>query len=75
LEITDNLSTQQISGIATIGSPDPFGRVTIDFFSNQDLTTPELSLSGYVVDKNNILLVETQGDGFGGVLGGSAVKP
>ena len=66
------LSAQSLAA-STVSSPDSFGRVVFHLLPRTPASFPSLYFAGYIVDATHIRLVETSGDGFMGVLGGTAL--
>ena len=64
--------TPGVSSVST--AADKFGRIEFQLAFTVGTNTYSLSLAGYVVDGNHIRLVETSGDNFLGVLGGTALS-
>jgi hypothetical protein len=64
---------EQSLGASTLSTPDKFGRVVFQLVPGSFSTIPSLYLAGYIVDGSHIRLVETAGDNFQGVMGGTAL--
>ena len=64
--------TPGVSSVST--AADKFGRIEFQLTFTVGTSSESLSLAGYVVDGNHIRLVETSGDNFQGVLGGTALS-
>jgi hypothetical protein len=58
---------------STVSTPDSFGRVVFQIFPRTTVSFSSLYLAGYIVDANRIRLLETSGDGFQGVVSGTAL--
>lgn len=66
--------TGQVSlAASTVSAPDSFGRVVFHLFPSGAQAVISLYLAGYMVDGARIRLIETSGDNFMGVMGGTAV--
>jgi hypothetical protein len=63
----------QSLGASTVSAPDKLGRVVFRLFPGASSAIPSLYLAGYIVDAGHIRLVETYGDNFQGVMGGTAL--
>jgi hypothetical protein len=76
LDITDGtfVSGAQPLAASTVSSPDQFGRVVFQLFPQSSSIFSSLYLAGYIVDANHIRLVESSGDSFQGVMGGTALS-
>ncbi|MGO8796348.1 MAG: hypothetical protein ACLQLC_16120 [Candidatus Sulfotelmatobacter sp.] len=76
LDMTDNftVSGKQSLAPSTVSAPDSFGRVVFQLLPGQNSAILSLNLAGYIVDGNRIRLVETAGDNFQGVMGGTALS-
>jgi hypothetical protein len=73
LDIEDgvNATGEVTLGASTVSAPDQFGEVQIQL-TPSSLVQP-LYLAGYIIDATHIRLIETGGDRFLGVLGGTAL--
>jgi hypothetical protein len=60
-------------GTSSVSTPDQHGRVTIQLNPAASSSLPSLYVTGYVIDASHILLTETSGDNFQGVMGGMAL--
>jgi hypothetical protein len=58
---------------STVSGPDTFGRIVFQLLPRAPATFQSLYLAGYIVDTTQIRLVETLGDNFQGVMGGTAL--
>jgi len=76
LDITDGnvVSGAQPLAASTVSPPDQFGRVVFQLFPQSSSALSSLYLAGYIVDANHIRLVESSGDSFQGVMGGTALS-
>jgi hypothetical protein len=76
IDVNDNLAFS--GGLALAASkvtgPDQFGRVVFQLAPLSASTFPTFYLAGYIVDSSRIRLVETNGDNFQGVMGGTALS-
>jgi hypothetical protein len=76
LDITDGneVSGAQTLAASMVSPPDQFGRVVFQLFPSSSAVLTSFYLAGYVVDANRIRLVESGGDSFQGVMGGTALS-
>ena len=76
LDINDNFiaSGAQPLGTSSVSGPDTLGRVVFQLLPPTPSAFQSLYLAGYIIDANQIRLVETSGDLFQGVMGGRAVS-
>jgi hypothetical protein len=76
LDINDNFiaSGAQPLGTSAVSGPDTLGRVVFQLLPPTPSAFQSLYLAGYIIDANQIRLVETSGDLFQGVMGGRAVS-
>lgn len=63
----------QTLGASTVSTPDSFGRVVFQLFPHTVASLSSYYLAGYVVSATEIRLVETSGDSFEGIMGGTAL--
>ena len=56
----------------TVSAPDSFGRIQISLTPSGASGAPQFGMIGYIVGTNRIQLVETNGDGINGTMGGTA---
>ncbi len=68
-----SVSKAQSLAASTVSSPDSFGRVVFQLMPGNSSIFASLYLAGYIVDAGEIRLVETNGDNFMGVVGGTAL--
>ena len=66
--------TGQSLAASTVSPPDNFGRVVFQLLPRIPSTFPTFYLAGYIVNSGRICLVETGGDNFDGVMGGTALS-
>ncbi len=76
LDINDAFafSGGQALGASTVSAPDAFGRVLFHLVPSAHSIFSSYNLAGYIVDATEIRLVETSGDNFQGVMGGTALS-
>jgi hypothetical protein len=76
LDINDGnfVSGAQPLAASTVSAPDQFGRVVFQLYPQSSSIFSSLYLAGYIVDANHIRLVESSGDSFQGVMGGTALS-
>jgi hypothetical protein len=76
LDINDDFvfSGAQSLGASTVSAPNNFGRVVFKLAPPTASAFPSIYLAGYIVDPSHIRLVETGGDTFQGVMGGTALS-
>jgi hypothetical protein len=76
LDINDDFvfSGAQSLGASTVSAPNSFGRVVFKLSPPAASAFPSIYLAGYIVDASHIRLVETGGDTFQGVIGGTALS-
>jgi hypothetical protein len=63
----------QTLAASTVSSPDSFGRMVFQLIPGNPANFSSIYLAGYIVDTGEIRLVETNGDNFLGVIGGTAL--
>jgi hypothetical protein len=68
------VSSSQTLAASNIPGPDNFGRVVFQVSPGTGSTFQSVYLAGYAVDGEHIRLVETEGDSFQGVMGGTALS-
>jgi hypothetical protein len=73
IESDGNVNGEFPLGTGSVSAPDQYGRVTIQMNPAASSSLPLLDVAGYVIDATHILLTETSGDNFQGVLGGMAL--
>ncbi len=76
LDINDNFvfTGAQSVGASTVSGPDSFGRVVFQIEPSTPSAFQSFFLAGYIVDGTRIRLIETGGDNFQGVMGGTALS-
>jgi hypothetical protein len=56
----------------TVTAPDSFGRIQISLTPSGSGGAPQFGMIGYIIGTNRIQIIETNGDGINGTMGGTA---